>query len=93
MPVRLQSQVKKKENVPSIVLDGEYAMMNTEKGKYYGLDSVASRIWELLDEQKTVDSLIELLLTEYEVKRSTCENDVIEFLEKLNQEGLILVVD
>jgi hypothetical protein len=60
-------------------IDDEVVMMDIESGFYFGLNSVASIIWELLKDGKTVDELAEYLITEYDVNRKQCleETDIL----------------
>jgi hypothetical protein len=73
-------------------IDGEVVMMSIEKGKYYGMDLIASRIWELLGKQIKVADLIGMLTQEYKVSREDCERDVMPFLNDLLKEKLIEIV-
>jgi hypothetical protein len=61
----------------------EGVMMSIEEGRYYGLNAVASRIWELLETPKTVAQLCALLCEEFEVEVRTCETDVLKFVQDL----------
>ena len=70
-------------------IDGEVVMMSIENGKYYGLDKTGSRIWELLENPFSVSDLIGQLLLEFEVNRETCKNDVITFLQKLDEDNML----
>ncbi len=60
-------------------IDDEVVMMDIESGFYFGLNSVASIIWELLKDAKTVDELADYLITEYDVSREQCleETDIL----------------
>jgi hypothetical protein len=60
-------------------IDEEVVMMDIESGFYFGLNSVASVIWELLKDGKTVDELADYLITEYDVNREQCleETDIL----------------
>jgi hypothetical protein len=60
-------------------IDDEVVMMDIESGFYFGLNSVASVIWELLKDGKTVDELADYLITEYDVNREQCleETDIL----------------
>jgi len=70
-------------------IDGEVVMLSLKNGEYYGLDSVGTRIWELLDKPKTFTNLIDDLLVEFEVSREECENDTKEYLETLHKKLLL----
>ena len=74
-------------------LSGEAAILNLKNGVYYGLDPVGARIWNLIQEPRTVDAVREALLAEYDVDPEPCERDLMTLLHKLMSEGLIEVSD
>jgi hypothetical protein len=63
-------------------LDDNQVMMHLDKGKYFGLDPVAKRIWQLIEEPKNINEITTILLEEFEVSTEQCNQDVKEFLEK-----------
>ena len=93
MAINLNSVVSRNPQIISSKMDNEVVMMSVEKGNYYGLNQVGSEIWEKLNEPLTVTDLCSKLLIEYNVEREQCERDVMTYLEKLVEEGLILVSD
>lgn len=64
-------------------------MMDMDSGDYYGLDAIASRIWQLLESQKTVDEICQQLLKEYEVTEEQCQQDVISFLDEMAKHNTV----
>ena len=71
-------------------VDDEVVMMSMQQGEYYGLDSIGSRIWELFNKPNSVENIIGTLMQEYDVDRNTCEKDVLEFIQKLVDKGLLI---
>jgi len=90
-PLSLTTTIKRNPELISSDVDGEKVMMNVENGEYFGLDSVGSRIWELIEKPTEVDKLIESLLKEFEVDRKECEADTLEFLNQLLEKKLLIV--
>jgi len=82
--------VAAKEQV-SCDLAGEAAMLNLKNGVYYGLDPVGARIWNLIQQPRTVSEVLQILLEEYEVDAERCERDLLELLQNLAAEGLVEV--
>lgn len=78
-----------KKELTIIDFDGELAMNDTEKGVHYGMNTVGSRIWKLLDAPQTMDSIVDYLLTLYEVDRKACTEEVYDFLMALYKKELI----
>jgi hypothetical protein len=70
-------------------LGKEVAILDLKAGVYYGLDDVAARIWNLIQEPRTVNEIRDILLEEYEVEPERCERDLLALLERLAAEGLI----
>lgn len=70
-------------------LDDNQVMMHLEKGKYFGLDSVGKRIWELIEEPKSISEITIILLEEFEVSEEQCAQEVQDFLEKSIQFDII----
>ncbi len=71
-------------------MDGETVMMSIEHGTYYGLDGIATRIWDLLDQALSVEQLCEQLCSKYAVSEADCLNETLTFLEEMAQHHVIL---
>lgn len=72
-------------------LNGEKVMMNIDKGEYFSLNSLGSRIWEIIDKPKKINEVINTLLEEYEVSEEECKENVMNFLDVLKHVDLINV--
>jgi Coenzyme PQQ synthesis protein D (PqqD) len=71
-------------------LHDEMVMMDLEQGKYFSLNPVATRIWELLENPHSADEICGTLMEEYEVEPDHCRSEVIQVLEELLGMGLVL---
>lgn len=80
---------KRTENNLSSKIDDELVMVNINQGAYYTMNAVATRIWELLVEDRSVDELVELLTNEYAIDRATCTEEVNAFLQTLIKNGIV----
>lgn len=67
----------------------EMAIMSIDQGAYYGLNEIATRIWEMLIEPRSLDAICQRLLQDYDVDPATCEREVLACLDKLYSERLI----
>ena len=74
-------------------LDGETVLMSLAQAAYYGLDSTAQRIWDLIAQPQRVANLCETLIAEYAVSRQTCQGQVCAFLTELHKEGLVHITE
>ena len=73
-------------------LDGEVVMMSVENGEYYGLNEIGSAIWDKIEKEIKVDELVKLLMEEYDVERSECEADTLEFLNEMLVKKLVVII-
>lgn len=64
-------------------IDEEIVMMDTASGFYFGLNSVASVIWELLREEQTMEQLVDKLMLEYSVSREQCCEETTQLLQQM----------
>src|SRR5512141_948917 len=74
--------VRAKDQV-SCDLVGEAVILNLESGVYYGLNPVGARIWELIQEPRTVSAVLDVLLEQYDVTPERCKGDLFALLEDL----------
>jgi hypothetical protein len=74
-------------------LDGEIVILGLEGNRYYSLDDVGARVWELLAEPRRVSAIRDVLVAEYETTPEECERDLVELLEELQAAKLIEVWD
>jgi hypothetical protein len=72
-------------------LAGEAVILHLNSGVYYGVNEVGARIWNSIQQQKTVNDLQGMLLEEYEVEPEQLRSDTLPLLQKLAAEGLIEV--
>lgn len=83
--------IVKNKSIDDTDLDGEKVMMDLEKGRYFMMNTVGSRIWELIEKPLQVNEIVNTLLQEYDVSHDTCEKEVIDFLNKLDNANLIIL--
>lgn len=72
-------------------LAGGAAILDLKSGVYYGLNTVGTRIWDLVQEPRSVDHVLHTLLEEYDVEPERCERDLLALMEELAARGLIEV--
>lgn len=92
MILNTQSVIVKNKTILENEIDGEKIMMNIDNGEYYGLDKIASHIWELLDNEIVIDDLLRKLLEEYDTDYENCKTDVLEFVTTLINKNLVVII-
>jgi Coenzyme PQQ synthesis protein D (PqqD) len=85
----LSLQVKPSEDVVWRDLQGESVLLDLKSGVYFGLDTVGTRIWTLLQAQSDLQAVLEELLREYEVTEETCASDLLNLVSLLAEKGLV----
>ena len=71
-------------------LAGESVVLDLASGRYFGLNAVGTRVWQLIGQGETVDGLLRAVTSEYDADASTIERDVLALLDDLEQRGLVL---
>jgi hypothetical protein len=89
--IALDASVVAAKNQISSELDGEAVILDLDRGMYYGLDEVGARIWKLIQEPKSLSSVRDTLVGEFEVSPQRVEQDLLKLMEKLADAGLVSV--
>lgn len=72
-------------------VDGEMVLLDMESENYFGLDEVGTAIWQEMQEKETLQEVLETLLEQYEVEEEVLKRDLLDFVEKLQESGLVEV--
>ena len=68
-------------------------MLDMDSGYYFGLNSVASDIWALMENEIAFDLLIDTLMAKFEVDRSVCESDTQELIDQMLVKKIIRKIE
>ncbi len=72
---------RNQENISSKIQD-EIIMVNVEQGNYFALNSVGSRIWELIESPQSIDAICSQLTEEYDITPEVCHDEVETFIRR-----------
>jgi hypothetical protein len=79
--------------VPSAVLmrelDGEAVLLNLDSERYFGLDEVGTRMWNVMTTSPTLGAARDVLAGEYDVPAETLSADMTRLVEELVENGLL----
>ena len=64
-------------------VDGQVVLLALNPGRYYALDRVGSRMWEVLLEDSDVGRAQERLSTMFDVDEATLRRDLAELITRL----------
>ena len=91
MAIALDTVVCLSKDQASADVSDEVVVVNLSSGRYYGLDPVGARVWDLLRTARPVTEIRDALLAEYDVDAATAESDLVALLERLADQGLVEV--
>ncbi|MEP7036985.1 MAG: lasso peptide biosynthesis PqqD family chaperone [Acidobacteriota bacterium] len=74
-------------------MEGEAVILSLKNGKYYGVNSVGAYIWTTLQNPISFQDIQAGVMQEYSVDEETCRREVLVFLERMTEEGLVEVLD
>jgi hypothetical protein len=69
----------------------EYVLLELNLGKYFGLNDIGSRIWELLTESGDPQIVLARLLEEFDVSNEVVTVDLERLLNELAEKKLIAI--
>lgn len=70
-------------------LQGEAVLLDLKSQRYFGLDLVGTRIWQLLAEHPQESLVLEHLEREFDAKPEDLRQDLQNFLDRLESQELI----
>lgn len=79
-------------DVVSEKLGDEIVLVHLETGKIHHTNQTGSRIWELLQDGRTIEEMVEILQGEYGTAPGAVARDVHEFIDALSREKMIAPV-
>jgi hypothetical protein len=65
-------------------------LLDPQSGKYYTLEAVGTRVWQLCDGKRTIAEIATIIGQEYEESAEVIETDLVELLEELVDEQLVV---
>lgn len=71
-------------------IDGERVLLAPSSLTYFGLNPVGARVWDLVGSDGIVkESLLDQLLSEFDVDAETCRTDVDDFITAATKAGTV----
>jgi len=90
-PVDLAARVRPADGVLFREVDKETVLVHLERGVYYGLDEVGTRIWGWIAVHGRLDAVLSEVLAAYEVDEATARADLERLAGELVAQGLLTV--
>jgi hypothetical protein len=70
-------------------VEGETVILDLGSGHYFGLDVVGTRIWQLLGEGRSRETLVRTMIAEFDVDEERLRRDLEALLADLLARGLV----
>jgi hypothetical protein len=93
MSIESTTVIAQAGNLPSNAIDEDLVILNLKHDNYIALDAIGRRIWELIEAPRRVEELCRQLCREFNGTPEQITADVLRFLNELEQESMINVVD
>lgn len=93
MAFSLDSKFKLADSVFASDVEQDKVILSLKNGSYYGLEELGSRIWDLLQQNKSSAEIRDTIVEEYEVEKEECERDLQGLLQELIEAELIEVAN
>lgn len=90
--IQMNTKFTRRGDLGAVPLGDEIGLLHHELGKYFALDSVGTDIWALCVKPVSVSQVVDELMNNYEVERSVCENDVLDFIRQLDNARMICIL-
>jgi coenzyme PQQ synthesis protein D (PqqD) len=87
--VTVPIQPRRRERVLVERIEEETVLLDLDSGLYFALNEVGARVWELCDGDRSLDDIVAVVTSEYDVDTKTARADVTELLEQLAGERLL----
>ncbi len=64
-------------------------LLNTQTNRYFSLEDVGTRLWELLKDSQSLRDGYQVILGEYEIDPAQLEQDLLELVNHMLENGLV----
>jgi hypothetical protein len=83
------NRIFKNEKIASRIIERQAFIVTPLDSTLHLLNEVGTRIWQLIEEKKNIEKIIEHICAEYDMDRLTIERDVREFIQILEKKGIV----
>jgi Coenzyme PQQ synthesis protein D (PqqD) len=89
--MKLTDKISISPEVIARKLGNEIVLLDLASGTYFGLDPIGARLWQLLDAGKSLATVCDVMVDEYQVSREVLERDALDLAHELAENNLIRV--
>jgi coenzyme PQQ biosynthesis protein PqqD len=81
---------RRRERIVAQQAAGQWVLLDVDSGRYYAVDEVGGRIWDLCDGTRTVADIAAVISGEFDAPDDAVMKDVVAFVEELSGESLLV---
>ena len=85
----MSSSLKRKKQHEVVEMDKEWVVLDLEAYTITTLNEVGNFCWSSLQDEKTLENLVEVVAKEYQMEAEDVEQDITRFINKMCNYGLI----
>ena len=89
--MNIKSKITLSKNVFAQEIDEETIILDSETQEYFSINEIGKVIWSLIEEKKNLAEIKAEMLDMYEVPEEQIEKDLLNFIQALEQKGLIKI--
>jgi len=86
-----ETRYRRSEQALSADVGDDVVALHVANGACYGMEKVASDVWQLLDKPTGLDAICQEIVGRYEVDPDVCHAEVGQLIDELVREGLVEV--
>lgn len=86
-----ETRIRRNSDVIAAGLAAETVLLDPKDWTYIHFNETAAKIWEALDEPRSVESVVDALMRDYDIDRSACEREVAQFVSEMSGRGLVVI--
>lgn len=87
--IDLNNKIQRKQTLLDTEINDETVLMDVQKGEYYGLDDIASAVWQLLAQPTTAAQIITTLIQRYDGEAEIIRRDTLALLQNMAERDLL----
>ena len=89
--MNIKSKITLSKNVFAQEIDEETIILDSETQEYFSINEIGKVICSLIEEKKNLEEIKAEMLDMYEVPQEQIEKDLLNFIQALEQKGLIKI--
>lgn len=74
-------------------LETNIVLVDVKLAEYYKMNALGGFVWKAIEHASTLDSLVQVVLSQFRVEEAQCRLDLIAFLTQLQADGLVTLDD